>query len=256
MEIRILGAHNIETKKTGSSCLLIDNILAVDAGALTSHLTIEQQQNLKAVLLTHQHYDHTRDIPMLGMNLFMVKKTLEIYMTLPVYEVLTTHLMNNIIFPNWAERPPEKPVFHFNILEPGKASSIAGYGVLPITVNHSVPTVGYEITSFDGKKVFITSDTGPGLEDCWKQINPNLLIAEMTMLNDNEQGPRKAGHLSPFLLFKELESFQRIRGYLPQVVLVHLDPLIEKDIKTEIHEVERALSIKIRFGREGMKIKI
>jgi ribonuclease BN (tRNA processing enzyme) len=256
MEIRILGAHNIETKKNSCECILVDDILAVDAGALTSHLTIAQQQNLKAVLLTHQHYDHTRDIPMLGMSLFMLKTSLEIYTTQPVYDVLTTHLLNNVVFPDWTQRPPEKPVFHFNILEPGKAYSIAGYGVLPITVNHSVPTVGYEITSYDGKKVFITSDTGPGLEDCWKQISPNLLMAEMTMLNDNEKGPRKAGHLSPFFLFKELESFRRIKGYLPQVVLVHLDPLIEKDIKAEIREVEKALSIKIRLGREGMKIKI
>ena len=256
MEIRILGAHNIETKKTGSECILIDDILAVDAGALTSHLTIAQQQNLKAILLTHQHLDHVRDVPMLGMSLFLLKKSIEIYTTKPVYEVLTTHLLNNVVFPDWTQRPPEKPVFHFNILEPGKASSIAGYGVLPITVNHAVPTVGYEITSYDGKKVFITSDTGPGLEDCWKQISPNLLMVETTVLNDNEAAARRVGHLTPYLLFKELESFRKIRGYLPQVVLVHLDPLIEKETKAEIREVERALSIKIRFGREGMKIKI
>jgi len=103
MEIRILGAHNIETKTTGSTCLLIDDILAVDAGALTSNLTIAQQQNLKAVLLTHQHYDHTKDIPVLGMNFFVLKASLEIYTTQPVYDVLTTHLLNNVVFPNWAE---------------------------------------------------------------------------------------------------------------------------------------------------------
>lgn len=256
MKIRILGAHNIETNKTGSECILIDDILAVDAGALTSHLSITQQQNLKAVLLTHQHLDHVRDIPILGMSLFSLKSSLEIYTTKPVYEALTTHLLNNIVFPNWAERPPEKPVFHFNILEPGKLASIASYGVLPITVNHAVPTVGYEIMSYDGKKVFITGDTGPGLEDCWKQINPNLLLVETTVLNDNEAAARRVGHLTPFYLFKELESFRTIKGYLPKVVLVHLDPLIEKELKAEIREVEKALSIKIRFGREGMKIKI
>ncbi|MDD5337990.1 MAG: MBL fold metallo-hydrolase [Dehalococcoidales bacterium] len=255
MEIRILGAHNIETKTTGSTCLLIDDILAVDAGALTSSLTIAQQQNLKAVLLTHQHYDHTKDIPVLGMNFFVLKASLEIYTTQQVYDVLTTHLLNNVVFPNWAERPPEKPVFHFNIVEAGKAVSVAGYSVLPVPVNHAVPTVGYEITSFDGKKVFITADTGPGLEDCWKQINPNLIIAEMTMLNDIE-GPRKAGHLSPQLLEKELESFREMKGYLPQVVLYHLDPLAEETVKEEIREVEKALSIKIRLGYEGMRIKV
>jgi cAMP phosphodiesterase len=256
MEIRILGAHNIETKNTGSSCLLIDEILAVDAGALTSGLSITQQQNLKAILLTHQHYDHVRDIPMLGMSLYLLKKTLEIYATKPVYEILTTHLLNNIIFPNFVERPPEKPTFHFNILEPGKTASIAGYGVLPVTVNHAVPTVGYEITSFDGKKVFVTADTGPGLEDCWRQISPNLLIIETTVPNDNEDAARRVGHLTPYLLLKELETFREIKGYLPRVILVHLDPLIEKSIKSEIREVEKTLSIHIRLGHEGLKIKI
>jgi ribonuclease BN (tRNA processing enzyme) len=230
--------------------------VAVDAGALTSGLSITQQQNLKAILLTHQHYDHVRDIPMLGMSLYLLKKTVEIYATKPVYEILTTHLLNNIIFPNFVERPPEKPTFHFNILEPGKTASIAGYGVLPVTVNHAVPTVGYEITSFDGKKVFVTADTGPGLEDCWRQISPNLLIIETTVLNDNEDAARRVGHLTPYLLLKELEAFREIKGYLPQVVLVHLDPLIEKSIKSEIREVEKTLSIHIRLGHEGLKIKI
>jgi ribonuclease BN (tRNA processing enzyme) len=256
MEIRVLGAHNIEAKKVSSTCLLIDNILAVDAGALTSHLTIKQQQNLKAVLLTHQHLDHIRDIPMLGMSLFLLKESLEIYTTKPVYDIITTHLLNNVVFPNWTERPPEKPILHFNILEPGKAASIAGYSVLPVTVNHAVPTVGYEITSYNGKKVFISADTGPGLGDCWKQINPNLIIIEMTLANDNEEAAHRVGHLTPRLLFRELESFREIKGYLPQVVLYHLDPLNEKRIKREIREVEKALSIHIRLSHEGMKIKV
>jgi ribonuclease BN (tRNA processing enzyme) len=256
MEIRILGAHNIETNNAGCSSIIIDDVLAIDAGCLTSKFSIAQQQNLKAVLLTHQHYDHIRDIPILGMTIFLLENTLEIYTTEPAYEAVLKYVLNDIIYPNLASKLFKKPPLHFNIVESGKAVSVAGYSVLPVAVNHVVPTVGYQITSSNGKKVFITSDTGPGLDACWRQVSPSLLIIETTALNENEQFALQVGHLTPALLLKELESFRKIKGYLPQVVLVHLNPNIEKSIKAEISQVEKALNIKIRFGYEGMKIKI
>ena len=133
---------------------------------------------------------------------------------------------------------------------------IAGYEVLPVAVNHAVPTVGYQITSPDGKKVFITSDTGPDLAECWRQISPQVLFIELTLRNKDEGFAHQAGHLTPALLLKELESFRDIKGYLPRVVLTHLNPLDEKEIKAEISAVEKALKTKITFGREGMKINI
>ncbi len=256
MKIRILGAHNIETNDTSFNSILIDDVLAVDAGALTANLTLNKQQNLKAILLTHQHYDHIKDIPLLGMNFYLCKKTIELYTTKHVYETLEKQLFNDILYPDFTKRPPEKPSLHFNFIEPGKSEQIAGYSVLPIKVNHTVPTVGYQITSSDGKKVFITSDTGPGLEDCWQQVSPNLLIIETTALNKEEEFALKVGHLTPALLQKELDSFRKIKGYLPQVVLVHINPLVEKGIKAEISAVEKALKTKISLGYEGMKINI
>ncbi len=256
MEIRILGAHNIESDKYGCPCFLVDDILAVEAGSLTSRLSLIEQQNLKAILLTHHHYDHTRDIPLLGMSLFLSKKTTEIYGPKSVYESLMSHLLNGDLYPNFTKIPPEKPVFNFNIVELGKVVSIAGYSILPLAVKHAAPTIGYQITSSNGISVFFTSDTGPGLDDCWNQISPNLLIIETTLLNDKDKAAHRAGHLTPRLLLKELESFRKIKGYLPQVVLVHLDPISEKSLKSEIREVEKTLSTHIHFGYEGMKIKI
>jgi ribonuclease BN (tRNA processing enzyme) len=256
MNIRILGAHNIESQ--GSRCIsfLIDGVLAVDAGALTSSLKFPEQQKLKAVLLTHQHYDHIRDIPALGMNFYLHEKTIEIYGTRPVYEALSAHLLNNVLYPGFMERPPEKPVIQFRMMEPGRAEVIAGYTVLPVPVNHAVPTVGYQITSAKGKKVFITSDTGPGLSDCWKQLSPDLLIIEVTALNKYNDFAREAGHLTPALLQQELESFREIKGYLPQVITVHMNPLDEKGIKAEMAAVSRAFKLKIRLGYEGMRIEL
>ena len=77
MNIRFLGAHNCESQNSRCACLLIDDILAIDAGGLTSSLSFPAQQNLKAILLTHQHYDHIKDIPTIAMNFGLSEATIK-----------------------------------------------------------------------------------------------------------------------------------------------------------------------------------
>ena len=85
MEIQILGAHNIESKDTGLATLLVDGILAIDTGALPNSLSFEEQLKLKAILLSHQHYDHIRGIPAIGITLFLHQKNVNAYGTQPIY---------------------------------------------------------------------------------------------------------------------------------------------------------------------------
>lgn len=256
MDIRILGAHNIESKGSRYVSLLVDDVMAVDAGALTSTLTFPEQQKLKAVLLTHQHYDHVRDIPALGMNFLLHKNTIEIYCIQPVYDALAKHLLDDELYPDYRERPPEKPTFHFRMVEPGKAVMISNYNVLPVTVDHAVPTVGYQITSADGRVVFYTGDTGSGLAESWRQIAPQLLIMEITAPSRYEEFAQNSKHLTTALFKKELESFRELKGYLPKVVIIHLNPLDEKEIKAEVAAVAKSLNANIRVGHEGMLIHV
>ena len=80
MKIRVLGAHNCERQNFRMISLLVDGVLAIDAGALTSGLSLEEQKRIKALLLTHQHYDHVRDVPALAMSLFLGGATTRIYL--------------------------------------------------------------------------------------------------------------------------------------------------------------------------------
>ena len=256
MKIQILGAHNTVSEETQCISLLIDDVLAVDAGTLATSLSLAAQQKLRGVLLTHHHYDHIRDIPALGINFLLHRSTLEIYATRSVRDLLAAHLLNDIIYPNYLERPKDRPPLKYHEVQPGRAESIAGYTVLPVAVNHAVPAVGYQVTAASGKKVFYTSDTGPGLAECWKQVAPDLLLIELTAVNKYTDFAREAGHLTPVLLQEELESFIEIKGYLPQVVTVHMNPLDEKGIKGEIAVVARALNTTIRLGHEGMRLDL
>lgn len=256
MNIRFLGAHNCESESTKLTSLLIDDILAIDAGAISSSLSFEAQQKIKAILLTHHHYDHVRDIPAIAMNLFLHGARTAVYSIPAVREIVTTHLLDDEIYPNFHQRPPRNPTLRFNIIEPLKPELIEGYSVLAVPVSHSVPAVGYQLTSPDGKIVFHTGDTGPGLASCWKHVSPQLLIIEVTAPDRYKEGAAESGHLSPSLLKEELISFREIKGYLPRVVAVHMNPALEKEIAAEVAAVERELDSSITMGYEGMEVSL
>ena len=256
MNIKLLGAHNCESQDTRLVSLLVDDILVLDAGGLTSSLSFPAQQNLRAVLLTHQHYDHIRDVLTLGMNFFLTGATINIYSTSSVFDVLTTRLLDGKIYTNFLERPPENPAMRFAVIEPHKTEQIEGYSVLAIPVKHSVPAVGYQITSPDGKVIFYTGDTGPGLADCWERVSPQLLIIEVTAPNRFEEFGKESRHLTPSLLKQELTVFREVKGYLPQVVTVHMSPNVEEEIRAELAVVSADLGTDITLGSEGMQLSL
>ena len=256
MDIQLLGAHNCESQGLKFATLLIDDILAIDAGGLTSSLSFPAQQKLKALLLTHQHYDHIRDVPAIGMSLALRGSTTNIYSISSVYEALSIHLLNSKLYPKLLEQPQGNPTFKFNIIESGETEQVEGYSILAVSVNHTVPTVGYQVTSVDGKVIFYTGDTGPGLADCWKEVSPQLLITDVTVPNSHEERARVKGHLTPALLKQELVSFRGVKGYLPRVVLVHMNPWLEKEIEAEIAGVAQELDNPITLGYEGMLLHL
>ena len=256
MDIQVLGAHNCESQNSKCISLLIDDVLAIDAGGLTSSLSFAAQQKLKAILITHHHYDHIRDIPAIAMNLALQKTTINIYSTPAVYDALSTHLLNGTLYPKFLERPQGKPTIKFTTIEQYEIEQIEGYSTLAVPVNHPVPTIGYQITSPDGKIVFYTGDTGPGLAECWAHVSPHLLFIDVTAPNRYEEFAKESGHLTPSLLEQELTSFQELKGYLPQVILVHMSPYLEEEIETEIAALAKVLNNSITLAYEGMRLHL
>ena len=258
MKLRFLGTHNVETASTCLGCLLVDEVVALDAGALTRHLSPVAMFNLQGVFLTHGHYDHIRDVPALGMNLYLNGKTLDLYGNSSTKENLAGCLMNGTIYSRFLEKPPEKPTFRFNIIEPDTAFKFGKYEVLAVELPHSLPALGYQLTGADGKRIFYTGDTGPGLSKCFKSIAPDVMIVEVTASNrftdffSNAEGQ----HLTPELLRRELKTFQRLKGYLPKIACVHMSPGIESEIEAEIKDIAAELNTQIYLAREGMTVTI
>jgi phosphoribosyl 1,2-cyclic phosphodiesterase len=232
-------------------CLLLDGEIALDAGSLTSHLSLAQQLALKGVLVTHPHYDHMRDLPMLAMNCFLNGGTTHIYGSRAVKDALALHLLNGKIYSNFFDRP----VMDFHVTEPNVAFTVGGREMTPVSVHHSVPATGYLVKT-EGYSFFYAGDTGPGLSKCWQRISPELLIIEVTASNRFNDFGRDSKHLTPELLKDELVAFKEVRGYLPRVVTVHMNPSLEDEIAVELKEVATDLRCRISLAHEGLELEV
>lgn len=253
MEIRILGAHSVEAKGLHMTSLLVDGVLALDAGGLTSTLSLSEQRRIKTILLTHHHFDHSCDLITLGANSSIFSHQVEIYAPSQAFEIITPCLLDGKMYIDFSKWPSEeKPFLQTKSIEPFKSQVIQGYEVLALPVSHAVPAFGYQVTSTTGKSLFYTGDTGPGLAACWGYISPHLLITEVSGPNKSEDFLQKVGHLSARLLKEELILFRHIKGYLPYVVVVHIAPQHESEIKQEIDDVAKELEATIDMGYEGM----
>jgi Cft2 family RNA processing exonuclease len=256
VNIKFLGTHNAESLHTRLVTLLIDDIIAIDTGCLTSELTYPEQEKIKAILLTHGHYDHIRGVPAYAFNNYC--DVTKVYGTQPALDMLTSHLVDGIIYPDFTTTNPmcDQRSLELIPLTPSVSIDLHGYSILPLSVNHKLGAVGFYISNKEGKKIFVSGDTGHGLNHIWKEISPDVLIIEVTFPDNIEQTALDAQHLCPKMLKKELLEFHKIKRYYPRVVLIHLCPKLESDIRKDIKVVEKSLGIPIEIASEGQIITV
>src|SRR5438477_7658934 len=192
MQVQILGAHQGESRDMRFMSILIDNHLAIDAGGLTTSLSLDEQHAIDAVLVTHQHFDHIKDLPMFAHNLWE-SKNVNIYCTFDTRQMLQRHIFNDEIWPSMVKDTPGEYRVIFHSVEPNHRFELLGYSILPVPMIHTVPTVGY-LVERDGKSVFYTADTRGAGNPEWTSIRPDLLIIETTMSNQYDAAAMRFKH--------------------------------------------------------------
>jgi cAMP phosphodiesterase len=236
MRIRVLGCHGSQTPGCNTTSFLLDGKILVDAGAITSLLTIEEQVNIDYVLVTHAHIDHVRDIMFLADNICYLQKghPLIVLGTSNIIDTLKTHLFNNIVWPDFSLIPsPENPVLRFEAIKPGHKIKLGDVGVTAILVNHVIETVSYVIESEEGSFIII-GDTGP-TDEVWRTANKmsdlKAVFIETSLPNSMKDIAEMTGHLTPSGLEEELRKLDNLNH---NIYLYHMKLQYRETILKEI----------------------
>ena len=248
MKIRVLGAHGSDLLlkgPTGSTIcrsvgFLVNDELMVDAGTLASGLTLDEQQRVKHILLSHLHLDHIKGIPPLVDNLIGLIDHQVVVASLPsVIDGLQKHVFNEMVFPNFFNlKAPRHSLLYARGLEAGKEVSLsAGISVIPIPVNHTVETVGFVIR--DETAAWIYSGDTHHTEEIWNVAakTPNLkgVFIEVSFPDSMMDIAIQSKHLTPTLLAQEYRKIGK--PDLPLYVY-HMKPSVRDQIIQEIAQLD------------------
>lgn len=237
MNIRVLGCHGSQFPGYNTTSFLLDGTILLDAGTITSVLSIEEQMNIDYILITHAHLDHVRDIVFLADNVYYSKKkgpAVKVITTQGIIDALKAHLFNNIIWPDFSAIPtPEDHVLKFEVIQPDTKFQLNNLAITAVRVNHTVETVAFVI-EFEGGSVIFMGDTGP-TEEIWKVArelkNLKAVFIEVSLPDSMKETADITGHLTPDGLDRELKKL----GVLtPRIYLFHMKPQFEKSIREEI----------------------
>ncbi len=239
MRFRVIGSFGGDAPGLRMTSFLVDGALAVDAGALTRVLTIEEQTGVRHILLSHSHMDHTASLPFLIENSFSNgERSINIYCTAKVLANVRRHLFNNDTWPDFSRIPDRLyPSIRFVEVEPGRPFVIDDLPgdpveVTAVPVNHIVPTVGFLLRQ-GGRSILFTSDTGP-TDEVWRVANAQediaAVITECSFPSSLQRIADVSLHLTPTTLATELE---KLDASIP-VLLYHFKPPYVADLRAEL----------------------
>ncbi|MDY7225158.1 3',5'-cyclic-nucleotide phosphodiesterase [Hyalangium rubrum] len=238
MKLHVLGCHGGELPSCRTTCFLVDDVLALDAGALTSTLTLEQLCKVDDILVGHSHFDHVKDLPLLADLVIGRRDTpVTIHASRECARSLREYMFNNALWPDFTRIPTKKdPVLRIKAFRAGSTFQVGRYTVQSIPVSHPVESCAF-IVSNGQSSLAMSGDTGP-TEKLWKALNQakNLkaLLLETSFPNALQQLADLSGHLTPRTLQSELTKFER-NG--TDVLLYHLKPAFVSQLKRELAEL-------------------
>lgn len=225
MRLRILGCSGGELPRHRTTCFLVDGKLAVDAGALTQSLPLDELLEIDDIVLTHSHFDHVKDVPLLSDLLVgRRRRPVRIHASPECARALREDIFNGRLWPDFTRIPSAAaPAIEIRPFDPERSFRAGRYTVRPVPVDHPVEAVGFIVS--DGKATFaVSGDTGPTTR-FWTRVNAEkklkALLVELSFPNALQPLADVSGHLTPRTLAGELAKLER-NGF--PVLLYHLKP--------------------------------
>ena len=239
MKIRVLGCSGAIAKDCRTTSFLIDQDVLIDAGTGVGDLTLDEMQCIDHVFLTHSHLDHVAALPLMVDAIAAKRQTpIRVHALQPTIDALKAHIFNNTIWPDFSNIPtPQAPFITFHPFEVGQTRNINGKVIEVLPAVHTVPAVGYAVSSGKACWVF-TGDTevNPAF---WRRINEldvAMLVIETAFSNKESDLAKRSLHLSPVALAGELDGIDKSKNY--PIYITHTKPFETELIMAEIQQFD------------------
>lgn len=249
MRIRIVPSTRDGRQQLLTS-YLINDTLAVDAGALAVGLSREEQLRLRSIIITHTHIDHIASLPLFITDLFEdLREPVKLFATASDFEALRTYIFNPRM---WIELDTlhngHTELLIHHPMEAGQSFTAEGVRVTPVPVAHTILTHGLLVED-DESAVFFTSDTA-STERAWLPVNacPKLraIFIDLSFPAALTELARVSGHHSPTTLVDEMKKIK------PEAMVygVHLKTPYRDRILAEVEALENPRLKVAEVGRE------
>jgi 3',5'-cyclic-nucleotide phosphodiesterase len=217
----------------------VGDSVAIDAGAITSSLSLGEQERIRSVLVSHPHMDHVRDLATLADNRCQQGgSTLDIVGIPATIEALRNHFFNDVLWPDFTRiDTKEGPTVRFVEVQANEPATIDGYEIIPVLVNHTVDTSAF-IIRHNATSIVYGGDTGP-TEELWRRVNAlrdlQAVMMEVSFPDRESELARQSKHLTPRTLALELDKLEH--GPELPILLYHIKPTFESEVLRELAQL-------------------
>jgi cAMP phosphodiesterase len=230
---RVFGCFGSELPGFHSAGFLVNGSLLLEAGTVTSVMTLEEQLALSEVCVSHLHLDHIKELAFLVDNRAgRIRRPLTVCGVAEVIDGLRRHLFNDRVWPDFTRIPStRRPALAYRVIPGGRFSRVGGLAIKPVPVSHPTPAAGLVLRE-PGTSILYTGDTGPTAA-VWKTARGlrdlKAVIVECSFPNGMETIAHDSGHLTPALLDRELSLLDRpeIPVYVYHMKPPHLPAIVE-----------------------------
>src|SRR5947199_4989788 len=137
MKLRVLGAFGGEGLGHRPTAFLINDRTLIDAGTVSSALTVPEQLSIEHALISHSHLDHIAGLVYLSETLGFCETGAAVTVTGidPVVSTLRWSVFNNVLWPDFSKIPhADVPVVKYRALVEDVEQRVADLWVTPVHV--------------------------------------------------------------------------------------------------------------------------
>jgi cAMP phosphodiesterase len=194
------------------ACLVINDLVAVDAGSLAMAATDEMRRGLRDVVLTHAHLDHVAGLPLFIDDLFAtLREPITVHALQEVVNILERDIFNWSVFPRFSELDAgHGPPIAYSVIDPNSDFQIADLTFRPFAADHNVPSAGYIISDADGS-VAISGDSASLtalVEAVAGRNDVRAILVECAFPNELATIAKNSHHMTPSVLADQLSGLE------------------------------------------------